>query len=192
MLCNMNAIIWKALIYGLSVAVVKYCPSRRIVLQSHFFTLILLDFLNSQNSFFRLILARFGVFFPSNCVKHVLKNRFTHRLIFWHLDGVNGRIVRKIYRLHRAKFLYLSHLPTFFLQLFLLPICTWNLLCCFLRLSKLLHLFLRIIQFKMCVSIKRYGDIAMPHQILKHFRIHAGLCHITTIGMTAYVWMCQV
>ena len=31
------------------------------------------------------------------------------------------------------------------------------------------------------------GDVAMSHQVLKHFRIHAGLSHVTTISMTAYV-----
>lgn len=138
----------------------KCCPSRRITLLSCFFSLILLDFRGSQNALFRLILACFGVLFSSNCVKscvkHTLKISFTHRLFFWHLDGVNGRIIRKIYRLRRAFFLYLSHLPTLLLKRSLLSISTRNLLCCFLCLSKLLHLFLSIIQFKVSVSVKCY------------------------------------
>lgn len=125
-----------------------------------FIILFLLDFTGFPGVSELIISACFGVLFSSNCVKicvkHTLKISFTHRLFFWHLDGVNGRIIRKIYRLRRAFFLYLSHLPTLFLKLSLLSISTRNLLCCFLCLSKLLHLFLSIIQFKVSVSVKCY------------------------------------
>lgn len=31
-------------------------------------------------------------------------------------------------------------------------------------------------------------DVAVTHKVLQRFRVHAGLCHIAAIGVTADVW----
>lgn len=128
-----------------------------------FIMLFLLDFTRFPGFSELIISAYFGLFWRAffiklckNLCKTHPQNQFYTSPFFWHLDGVNGRIIRKIYRLRRAFFLYLSHLPTLLLKLSLLSISTRNLLCCFLCLSKLLHLFLSIIQFKVGVSVKCY------------------------------------
>lgn len=50
-----------------------------------------------------------------------------------------------------------------------------------------LQLIRSILQAKMRVGIQRYTDIRMPHKVLERLWIHAGLLHITTVGMTADV-----
>lgn len=49
----------------------------------------------------------------------------------------------------------------------------------------LLKFLLSILKFYMGVDIERHSYIRMSHQILQCFRIHAGLCHIGTICMSA-------
>ena len=55
-----------------------------------------------------------------------------------------------------------------------------------------LDFFPGIIVLQMCVGIQGNTNIRMSHKILQRFRIHTGQCHVGTIGVPAYVWMCQV
>lgn len=40
----------------------------------------------------------------------------------------------------------------------------------------------------MHIGVHRHTDVRMPHQVLQCLRIHARLCHIGTVGVSAYVW----
>ena len=39
----------------------------------------------------------------------------------------------------------------------------------------------------MSIGVESDADIRMPHQILKHLRIHSGLCHIRAVRVSAYM-----
>ncbi len=46
---------------------------------------------------------------------------------------------------------------------------------------------LRVLNPEMSVRVQRNPDVAVPHKILQRFRVHAGLCHVAAIGVTADV-----
>ena len=43
-----------------------------------------------------------------------------------------------------------------------------------------------------CIYIKSYTNLAMPHDVLQHLRAHPCACHVRTKSMSRHMWMCQV
>ena len=77
------------------------------------------------------------------------------------------------------------HLEHILFQRFIIHIRNSHLFSGIFQSLHLLKFLFCILKSYMGIHIERHRYIRMPHQILQCFRIHAGLCHIGTICMSA-------